>query len=241
MRHLLTALLATSLASASLGPALAADWTLDPERSHLSYVSIKSGHIGENNHFTELAGHIDDAGQVVVDTKLDSVETLVPIRNERMREILFKTMNYNDATLSAKVDPAAIDALQPGEMVEVVAESTLSLHGESQPLVLKMQAAKLDANTLMVASTEPVILDASNFGLSEGIEQLREIAGLESISRAVPVTFVMTFENASPAPEASAETASVETLEQYQAYRETIEAMSSEQKEAVAALFSPRP
>ena len=240
MRHLTTALLAASLATASITPALAAEWGLDPARSHLSYVSIKSGHIGEINHFTEIAGRIDDDGQVVIDTALDSVETLVPIRNERMREILFKTTNYSDATLSAKIDPAKIAALQPGETVEVVAESTLSLHGESQPLVLKMQAAKLDANTLMVASTEPVILDASNFGLSEGIETLREIAGLESISRAVPVTFVMTFENASPEAAETAETESVETLEQYETYRETIEALSSEQKEAVAALFNPR-
>lgn len=235
MRHLIAALVATSLASASLAPAVAGEWTLDPERSHLNYVSIKSGHIGEINHFTEIAGRIDAEGQAVIDTALDRVETLVPIRNERMREILFETTDYSDATLSAKIDPDAIAALAPGEMMEVVAESTLSLHGENQPLVLKMQAAKLDANTLMVASTEPVILDAGHFGLSEGVEKLREIAGLESISRAVPVTFVMTFENASPAAAASTETA-----EQYQAYRAIIEAMSNEQKEAIAALFRPR-
>ncbi len=240
MNRLIPILLSTSLVGAGLAPAVAAEWTLDPARSHLSYVSIKSGHIGEINHFTEIAGRIDDDGQVVVDTALDSVETLIPIRNERMREILFKTTNYSDATLSAKLNPAEIAALQPGEIVEVVAESTLSLHGERQPLVLKMQAAKLDAHTLMVASIEPVILDAANFGLSEGVETLREIAGLDSISRAVPVTFVMTFESEHPAPGASAEMPTAKTLDRYLTYREIVEAMSSEQKEAIAALFSPR-
>ncbi len=240
MKRLVTTLLTTSIACASLAPAVATEWTLDPANSHLSFVSIKAGNIGEVHHFTEITGTIDDQGQAVVATTLDSVETLIPIRNERMREMLFKTTKYSDATLSAKIDPAAINALQPGDQIDLVAESSLSLHGESQPLVLKMQAARLDADTIMVASTEPVVLDAAKFGMGEGVEKLREIAGLESISNAVPVTFVMTFDSQAPTGDGSveaSETLSTETLAQYEAYRETIEAMSSEQKEAVAALF----
>lgn len=243
MSRLIPAVLTTSLAIASTPPLHAAEWTLDPARSHLSYVSIKAGHIGEVNHFTEIDGQIDSDGQVVINTELNSVETLIPIRNERMREVLFKTTQFSDATLSAKIDPAQIDAMRPGQILEVVAESSLSLHGEQQPLVLKMQVAKLDADTLMVASSEPVVLDAASFGLTEGIEKLREIAGLESISRAVPVSFVITFDGASAdagaatGDSAAATQPSVETLEQYRSYRAIIEAMSNEQKEAIAALF----
>jgi len=46
---------------------------------------------------------------------------------------------------------------------------------------------------VMVASTKPLIVDAAKFGMTEGVEKLREIAGLQSISNAVPVSFVMTF------------------------------------------------
>ncbi|MEA3639030.1 MAG: YceI family protein [Lamprobacter sp.] len=242
MHRLITALLATSLVSVGMATAVAAEWTLNPERSHLAFVSIKADHIGEVHHFTELSGTIDDQGQVIIDTKLDSVETLIPIRNERMREMLFKTAQYSAARLSAKIDPATINAMQPGEQLDVVAESSLSLHGKTQPLVLKMQAAKLDAGTLMVASTEPVVLDAANFGMGEGVEKLREIAGLDRISNAVPVTFVMTFDT--PAAGGSDSTTastppSPEMLAKYEAYREIVEAMSDEQKEAVAALFTP--
>lgn len=241
MKRLVTTLLATSISCASLAPAIASEWTLDPARSHLAFVSIKAGNIGEVHHFTEIAGTIDDQGQAVVETTLESVETLIPIRNERMREMLFKTTQYSDATLSAKIDPVAIDAMQPGDQIAVVAESSLSLHGQTQPLVLKMQAAKLDADTIMVASTEPVVLDAAKFGMSEGVEKLREIAGLESISNAVPVTFVMTFDSPAPTVDegaAAKETPSADTLAKYEVYRETIEAMSGKQKEAIAALFS---
>lgn len=179
-------------------PALA-DWSLDPSRSHLAFVSIKAKDIGEVHSFQEMAGTIGEDGQVTVSLMLDSVETLIPIRNERMRELLFETTNYKDATLSAKVDPAIIAGMQPGDIADVTAEGVLSLHGEQQPMILSMQAAKLDGATVMVASTKPLIVDAAKFGMSDGVEKLREIAGLASISNAVPVSFVMTFVDA-PAP-----------------------------------------
>jgi hypothetical protein len=176
-----------------------AEWSLDPSRSHLAFVSIKAKDIGEVHSFQEMAGTIGEDGQVTVSLMLDSVETLIPIRNERMREFLFETTNYKDATLSAKVDPAIIAGMKPGDIADVSAEGILSLHGEQQPMILSMQAAKLDNGTVMVASTKPLIVDAANFGMSDGVEKLREIAGLASISNAVPVSFVMTFvESASP-------------------------------------------
>jgi polyisoprenoid-binding protein YceI len=190
------ALMAGSLLLAAVAMPAAAGWIMDPARSHLTFVSIKAKDVGEVNTFKEVTGSIGDDGAVTVSMYLDSVDTLIPIRDERMREFLFETTNYKDATLTAKVDPAVVAAMQPGEIREIVAEGNLTLHGATQPMILSMQAAKLDAATVMVASTKPIIVDASKFGLSDGVEKLREIAGLDSISHAVPVTFVMTFVDA---------------------------------------------
>jgi polyisoprenoid-binding protein YceI len=184
--------LAAGLTLAGALPA-AAGWNMDPARSHVTFVSIKAKDVGEVNTFKEMSGTISDDGNVAVSMFLDSVETLVPIRNERMRELLFDTTDYKEATLTAKVDPSIIADMQPGQITEITAEGNLSLHGEVQPMIISMQAAKLDGGTVMVASTKPLIVDAAKFGLSDGVEKLREIAGLESISHAVPVTFVMTF------------------------------------------------
>jgi len=184
---LLVAALAATATQAEAG------WTMDPARSHLAFVSIKAEDVAEVNTFKEMAGSISDAGDVTVSLFLDSVETLVPIRNERMREILFDTTDYKEATLTAKVDPGMIAEMQPGQIADVTAEGMLSLHGQTQPMIINMQAAKLDDGTVMVAATKPLIVDASKFGLSDGVEKLREIAGLSSISHAVPVTFVITF------------------------------------------------
>lgn len=186
---ILPLILISSLAAA---PALA-DWSLDPERSAVTYVTIKAKDVAENNSFQEMQGSIDADGQVAVALMLDSVETLIPIRNERMREILFKTTDYKEAQLTAKIDPELIADLGVGETARVTAEGNLTLHGKTQPMTLSMQAAKLDAGTLMVATTKPLLVDAAKFGMSDGVEKLREVAGLESISDAVPVIFVVTF------------------------------------------------
>ncbi|QIK37930.1 YceI family protein [Caldichromatium japonicum] len=183
----LIATLAVTAAPASAG------WTLDPEHSAITYVSIKSKDIPENNYFHEMRGQIDDRGQATLILMLDSVETLIPIRNERMREILFETANYKEATLKAQVDPKLFSELAPGQVKRLAAEGQLSLRGQTQNLTLSFLVGRLDKDRLMVATAEPVLIQAGKFSLSPAVEKLREIAGLPSISEAVPVTFVGTF------------------------------------------------
>lgn len=192
MRNSILSIALTGAFVLSASPVLAG-WTLDPERSAVTYVSIKSKDIPENNSFREMRGQIDDEGQAVVTLMLDSVETLIPIRNERMREMLFDTANYKEAELKARIDPKTLESLVVGQVQRIAAEGHLSLHGQTQTLTLSMMVGRLDADTLMVATAEPLLVEASKFGLSAGVEKLREIAGLPGISGAVPVVFVGTF------------------------------------------------
>jgi polyisoprenoid-binding protein YceI len=185
-----------SLLAALLSAPVQADWTLDPARSHLSFISIKAKDVAEIHTFKEMTGVIDGDGNVSLTLMLDSVETLVPIRNERMREFLFDTTDYKEAVLRAKVDPAAVAGLGVGEVTTITAEGNLSLHGAEQPMTMLFQVAKLSSDAVMAASAKPLVIDAAKFGLEDGIEKLREIAGLASISHAVPVTFVVTFVDA---------------------------------------------
>ncbi len=197
MRHLFSVCLLSACCTAS---SAFADWTLDPARSHLTFISIKANNVAELNTFGTMTGSVNANGQALIRLPLDSVETLIPIRNERMRQFLFDTTNYQEAVLRAQFDPQVIDRLQVGEIAQVNAESSLLLHGLAQPLTLTLQVAKLTAETLLVASVKPVVVDAAKFGMSEGVEKLRELAGLSAISTAVPVTFVVTLV-AAPAAE----------------------------------------
>ncbi|KAA6184052.1 YceI family protein [Thiohalocapsa marina] len=168
-------------------------WALDPARSHVAFVTIKSKDVAEAHSFADVAGSVDTDGKATVVLMLDSVETLVPIRNERMRELLFQTTNYGDAALTARIDPALLAGLRTGDIEAVAAEGQLLLHGQTQPVVLDMQVARVADDTLMVASRKPLLIEAADFGMADGVERLREIAGLDSISHAVPVSFVLTF------------------------------------------------
>jgi polyisoprenoid-binding protein YceI len=173
-------------------PAMA-QWKLDPTRSNVEFISIKAGHVAEVHTFKEIQGTIAEDGGVRIALMLDSVETLIPIRNERMREFLFETTDYKEATLSAKLEPEILKTMQPGDIKSVNAEGNLSLHGATQPMTLSMRAARVSEDTVLVANIKPLIVNAEKFGLGSGIEKLREIAGLDSISHAVPVSFVITF------------------------------------------------
>ena len=149
---------------------------------------------GFHTHFfKDVSGSIDENGDARVVIKLDSVETLIPIRNERMREFLFQTANFAEAVLEARIDSDFLAALKPGDNKPLSAEGTLSMHGASQSMVLQMRVAQVSDNEVLVTSTAPVVLQAETFGLGEGVEKLREIAGLPNISKAVPVTFALTF------------------------------------------------
>lgn len=174
----------------------AAEWTLDNDSSRISFVSTKAGAAAEVHRFAALDGRVDDDGNVTVSIDLDSVDTAIDIRDERMREMLFETGRYPTATLATAVDTAAVDALEVGASTDMTVEGQLLLHGATTSLTIEMKVARLSESRVMAVSQKPMIVNASQVGLLEGIERLRAVAALPSISPAVPVTFVLTFDRA---------------------------------------------
>lgn len=175
------------------GPCFAA-WTLDNDASQVSFVSVKAGDAGEVHRFTEISGELSADGNASVTIQLASVDTLIPLRDERMREMLFKTSMFPTASLSADIDMEALNAIEPGDSMDMAANLALDLHGHQIVLAADMIVARLGDHRLMVSSRKPIIVNAASVDLVTGIEALREIAGLPSISKAVPVSFVLTFE-----------------------------------------------
>ena len=163
------------------GQAFAA-WTLDNNASQVSFVSVKAGDIAEAHRFTEVSGDVSADGAASVTIQLASVDTLIPIRDERMREMLFNTNMFPTATLRTNIDMAEVNGLDVGDSADVVMELMLDLHGKQTPLTAEMSVGRLGDSTLLVASRKPVILNAASVDLVDGIEALREIAVLPSIS-----------------------------------------------------------
>ncbi len=77
-------LLVVFIATIACIPAVA-QWHIDNAQSRFSFISIKAGDVAEIHRFTEIGGTIGDDGSVNIVIELASVDTLIPIRDERMR------------------------------------------------------------------------------------------------------------------------------------------------------------
>ncbi|BCV40661.1 MULTISPECIES: YceI family protein [Shewanella] len=171
--------------------ALAADWQLDNADSKVSFVSVKKGDIAEVHEFNQVSGTLAESGEFKLEIPLNGVNTGIEIRDKRMQTMLFEVANFPSLTLTAQVPADLLDKLKPGELLTTEIDGVLSLHGKSQNKRFGVVVARLGESSLLVTSQKAVIVNAEEFGLTDGVEKLREIAGLSSISKAVPVSFVL--------------------------------------------------
>lgn len=170
-----------------------AEWSLEGDLSSIHFSSIKQGGVGEVHSFKSLSGKVSKEGAASVIIDLASVETLIPIRNQRMQEMLFEIASFPKATVSTQVDSKAIQALTSGETSFQDVTITLSLHGNSRDYPAKLRIVKLGDNSLIASTESPIMVQAADFELTAGIEKLRQVAGLKSIATAVPVSATLVY------------------------------------------------
>tara|TARA_B110000114_G_C14985736_1_gene354405 strand:- start:10 stop:603 length:594 start_codon:yes stop_codon:yes gene_type:complete len=170
-----------------------AHWSLDNDTSTLSFVTVKAEHVAEVHTFDSLSGTIGDDGGVEITIELASVNTMIPIRNERIQEMLFETNLFPDGMITGSIDLDALTDMDAGSSVARQINFELSLHGQSVALAADVQITRTGEGVI-VSTLKPLVVMADSFALTAGVEMLREVAGLPSISRAVPVSFTVVFE-----------------------------------------------
>jgi hypothetical protein len=175
---------------ASAGPAWA-EWQV-AEASRVQFVSIKNNAIGEISRFERISGTVDDQGAVALRVALDSVETNIGIRNERMKEMLFEVGLYPEAVITGQLDNDAMAALVSNRVAMVPVLLQIDLHGQVVSKEAKLTVAATDAG-FSATSSEPILLNAAEFGLEDGVAALQSVAGLDAISRVIPVTVSFNF------------------------------------------------
>lgn len=173
-------------------PAYAIDWVIDGHNSQLNFVSIKKVNIAEVHQFKKLEGSYDSQGQFELDIDLASVDTQIPIRDERIKNDLFEVSKFSSAKITAVIETDLVDAIAEGASERLTVDANLNLHGVSKPLTLDVIVTRLVGAKLSVVSVQPVIINADDFALATGISKLMELASLPSISHAVPVSFYLT-------------------------------------------------
>ena len=170
-----------------------ADWELDNTASVINFATIKNDSVGEINTIKSLEGSISASGAAQITIHLASVETLIEIRNERIRTLLFETTKFPVAEVKAQVDPALMAGANGGEVRQLDLPVTLTLHGVQRDLTAPVAVLVENDGDLLVFTTHPVLVNAADFELDSGIEALRTVAGLKSISNVIPVTLQFKF------------------------------------------------
>lgn len=170
-----------------------ANWYLDGESSRLSFVSTKNTNISEVQRFLVLHGKVDPKGLAQVEVELESINSGIPLRDERMRKELFEIQTFPEALITAQIDLRPINDLAPGAQLELRLPLTVSLHGLQHQYNAELLATRLDDRRFQVVTLEPVVISAEDFNLVPGLERLRQVAGLSAISLSVPVGAVLIF------------------------------------------------
>ncbi len=169
-----------------------ADWVLDKDQSVLNFITTKNASKTEVQNFEVMRGHIK-GNQATFRVDLSSVDTGIDIRDDRLRTLFFNIAKFPEATASLKIDSADIKAIKLGYSKEMELDAVIDLYGVKQTLAVVVQVTRLKEGKLLVFSKQPLIVNLKNFNLLEGLNKLRDIAKLQSINVAVPVTFSLLF------------------------------------------------
>jgi hypothetical protein len=170
-----------------------ADWYLDGESSRLSFVSTKNANVSEVQRFLVLHGKVEPEGLAQVEVELESINSGIPLRDERMRKELFQIDQFADALITTKINLRPINDLAPGAQLELRLPLTVDLHGKQHEYNAQLLATRLDDRRFQVVTLEPLVINAEDFDLAPGLEALRKMAGLSAISLSVPVSAVLIF------------------------------------------------
>lgn len=189
MKKSLTVLATALIAFAS--QAGAASWQAD--NADIDFLSIKVNQkkrsVTEESNFTASTARLEADGSFTLNVDLKSVKTNIDLRDERLRDWVFETARFGTATITGKVDMAAIDKLAVGQRLTLEQPLKLDLHGSKADIDATLSVYRRTADIIDVQTMNPVILNMQELGLGEGVNKLIDVMGLLTIADQVPVSF----------------------------------------------------
>jgi len=164
-------------------------WRLNKDSSELVIASTKNSQITERHNLSFQSGAITKQGVARLVVDLLSIETNIPIRNERMRKYLFD--NQPQAIIEMSLTPSELQQLMAGQSSAVTLPAAVTANGTKLSVPVAVRTNSDGGGVVVSGETQ---IDVAKFGYGPGIEQLRVIAGLAAISTTVPVSFRLQFD-----------------------------------------------
>lgn len=169
------------------------DYKVDSKNSSVYFSSIKKQYVVEPAVFKKVTGSMSESGEVEVMIDLNSIDTKVPIRNERLNKLFFDSIKFPEAKVSAKIDNKALRKIKSVGRMSVPA--SITLYGQSQDVTLDLLVTKT-RHHIVVASLSALTVSASDYGIpADNLTKLAATVGGIPISSKVGVSFVLAFEH----------------------------------------------
>jgi len=182
-------LIAIFLFSSNISRASETKLELNKSQSKISFISVKKEIIAEINYFNKFNVSLSDNGQFILTIDLTSVDTHIPVRDNRIKNFLFETIRFPQARFQGSVSPAIYTNLKSGQFVNTIIKGSLYLHGIQKEITVPVKIIKLANGQLNVFNTERYLLNANSFGLKNGIDKLKSLAKLNAINAVIPISF----------------------------------------------------
>ncbi len=175
------------------------EWLTQPSTSYLHFLSTKQQVLTETHQFDDFYASLKPVSEhqylLRASVDLTSVNTAIPIRDERMKKLFFKVLQFPNASLRATLPPPT-SLVEAGSVINYELPAQLSLHGKIRPVVLSLSITRLNNDTLVVNTRKPLLINTADYGLKNGVNALKAIAALSHISTVIPVTFQVTLTTA---------------------------------------------
>jgi len=179
------------------------DAPADIEKSRVTLAMVKDRDIANpvigrlllRDGALSLASSAAGSAKLVMD--LDTFESTIPIRNERVRNIFFETSGLGWDTAELVVPAIGVDvvkALGDKRHVEGVAlDGTLKVHGRTVKVTMRVDARYGEDGRLFVKTTAPVEVKVSDLGLTDNLHRLSQICMHDSIDDVVKIEAALEF------------------------------------------------
>ncbi|MEN0653864.1 MULTISPECIES: YceI family protein [Hyphobacterium] len=192
-RALLIAILG-SLVAVSACSQPSGSWMLNADHSSLSFVSVKNESVLEASHFATLTGSVSEDGNAHVAAQTETLESWVDVRNERMVEHFFQSAQHPQLSVDTQIDLAAYEDMEIGETRRAELTLTVTIVSTPRTVYGDVFVTRAGTDTVIIATAEPVMVDARDFGLGNAVELLESLAGLDSVSPVAAVSVFLVYE-----------------------------------------------
>lgn len=170
-----------------------AAWQIQDEGSHVNFVTEKiftnDKSVKETQLIKGVVGTVDNQKQAEIKIDFSTIDTKIPIRNQRIKEWVLDTTQFRYGTV--KADLSAIDdqKINVGESSQMTVKGDFTIRDKTLPVTLYIKLTKESATEYSVSSYEPTVINTSEFDSNGGVQKMTQVMGLKSINNVIPVSW----------------------------------------------------